>query len=221
MERISSITLQGIIPKVFVGDADHCIDGSDVWYKDVVLHQGNIYRIEAGSGTGKTSLCSFLYGVRNDYEGEIYFNDINIRSMSLADWCKVRRMHISYLSQELDIFPELSAIDNVLLKNRLTDFYSESQIRILFERFGIDNRVDAMAGRLSVGQRQRVALIRAFCQPFEFMLLDEPVSHLDLNNNKICAEVVAEEASRRSASVVFTSVGNSLDMPDGFITFKL
>ena len=61
-----------------------------------------------------------------------------------------------------------------------------------------------------MGQQQRLAIVRALCQPFDFILLDEPVSHLDAENNAIAAEIIAEEASRQGAGIISTSVGNHL-----------
>lgn len=222
MERINTISLKNVVPDVFVGEK---ID-SEVWTKDTkFVRLGSdtpyAYCVNASSGTGKTSLCSFLYGVRRDYQGEIMFDGRNVRDFSVDDWCVVRRRHLAYLPQELDIFGELSAFDNVLLKNRLTDFKSADEIRNMFEQLEIDNRIDTLAARMSVGQRQRLALIRALCQPFDFILLDEPVSHLDARNNSICAAMVATEAARQQATVIYTSVGNPLDFPSEIINLRL
>ena len=210
MNRIDAIKLIDVVPKIFANDSDHETLPSDVWRTKLVIQRGNHYCIDAASGTGKTSLCSFVYGVRRDYLGKILFNSTDIGTYSINDWCEIRRRHIAYLPQELDVFDELTAIDNVLLKNRLTDYKSETDIRRLFEELEIDNRIDTPAGRMSVGQRQRVAIIRALCQPFDFIILDEPVSHLDEKNNIRCAEMISDEAKRQEAGIIYTSVGNRL-----------
>lgn len=66
------------------------------------------------------------------------------------------------------------------------------------------------AAFLSIGQQQRVAIIRALCQPFDFILLDEPVSHLDEMNNRLAAKLIAEEAASQGAGIISTSVGNNV-----------
>ena len=71
-----------------------------------------------------------------------------------------------------------------------------------------------------MGQQQRVGIIRALCQPFDFILLDEPVSHLDSRNNLIAARIIAEEADRQGAGIISTSVGNPLLLEDA-LTLKL
>ena len=113
------ITLQNTLPEVFAGK-DY-ID-SDVWHKDVELERGHFYLIEAASGTGKSSLCSYVYGYRNDYQGIICFDDNNIRNLNVKLWVELRKKSLSMLFQDLRLFTELTAMENVLLKNSLTGF---------------------------------------------------------------------------------------------------
>lgn len=218
--QITTIRLSDVLPEVFYSsDAPH--GHSEVWNTSLLLRRGTNYRIDATSGAGKSSLCSFLMGTRNDYRGNIYFDDNDVSAFRLERWCELRCNSLAYLPQELGLFPELSAIDNVLVKNKLTDRYSEGEIRKMFEELGIENRIDTPIGRMSVGQRQRVAIIRAICQPFDFLLLDEPVSHLDRQNNEIASRLVADAAAKQNASVIFTSVGNPLLLPLPYKTINL
>lgn len=112
------IHLRQTLPQVF---ADRDAITSDVWHQDLVLRKGERYLIEAASGTGKSSLCSYIYGYRRDYQGIINFDERNIRSLSIHEWVELRKHSLSMLFQELRIFPELTALENVQLKNRLTN----------------------------------------------------------------------------------------------------
>lgn len=116
---MNRIHLRQTLPQVF---ADRDAITSDVWHRDITFHKGKRYLIEAASGTGKSSLCSYVYGYRNDYQGIINFDERNIRSLSVNDWTDIRKHSLSILFQELRIFPELTAIENIQLKNRLTNF---------------------------------------------------------------------------------------------------
>lgn len=205
--RINEIALNDILPEVF---AHEKTPRSDVWRTKLQLRRGEKYLVESASGGGKSSLAAFLTGCRRDYEGSIEFNGENIRSLGIADWQEIRRSHIAFLPQELGLFPELSAFDNIMLKARLMPSPDVAKAEEWMKRLGVDARRDYPAGKLSIGQQQRVALIRSLCQPFDFILLDEPVSHLDEANNRMAAAIVEEEAARQDAGIIVFSVGNPL-----------
>lgn len=214
---MKQIALNNTLPSVFAGhDGIH----SDVWQQDIVLERGKRYLISAESGTGKSSMCSYIYGYRQDYSGLITFDGTDILTLSIDQWCDIRQRHIAYLPQDMRLFGELTAMENVELKNRLTAFKSRDEILKLFELLGIPDKVDSLASKLSIGQQQRVAIIRTLCQPYDFIMLDEPVSHLDEENNRIVAGIITDEAARQGAGIIATSVGNHLQMDVDF-TFNL
>lgn len=218
---ISSIELRDTLPRVFSGlEKEPRIQQSEVWLRDVTFKKPESYLIYAESGTGKSSLCAYVYGLRRDYFGTILIDGEDIRNFSIARWCELRCKAIAYLPQEMRIFPELTAMENIMIKNRLTDFYTEKEILDMLERLDIKEKANQRAAILSIGQQQRVAIVRALCQPFDFVLLDEPVSHLDARNNSVAAGMIAEHAQRQNASIIATSVGNHLAI-DSYKTLKL
>ena len=77
---------------------------------------------------------------------------------------------------------------------------------------GIGDKKDALIGEMSYGQQQRVALMRALVQPYDFIVLDEPISHLDDQNASIMGEIVMEEARRQGAGVIMTSIGKHIPL---------
>lgn len=204
---MNEITLERTLPRVFVSEP---IPHSEVWKSDVTFGRGEFCLVEAASGGGKSSMCAYLFGARSDYEGRILFDSEDIATFGIEKWQETRRRHLAYLPQELSLFPELTAWENIQLKNRLTGYASDRMVTLWMERLGIASRRDYPAGRMSIGQQQRVAIIRSVCQPFDFLLLDEPVSHLDEENNRIAAALIAEEAERQGAGIISTSVGNHL-----------
>lgn len=204
---IKEIRFEGMLPEVFQNER---VPESDVWKTGLVLERGEHYLIEAASGGGKSSMCSYIFGLRDDYKGKLLFDSRDVREFTISDWQEIRRRNIAYLPQELDLFPELTAWENIQLKNKLTSHLSDAEIENCLEELGIASRRDYPAGRMSIGQQQRVAIIRSICQPFDFILLDEPVSHLDEDNNRIAAAIIGREAERQGAAIVSTSVGNPL-----------
>ena len=173
----------------------------------MTLKRGHLYLIEADSGKGKSTFCSYIVGFRHDYSGQIYFDKRDVAELSVCDWVKVRKSHISTLFQELRLFPELTAIENVEIKNRLTGFKSRQEIVAWFEQLGIADKLDVKVGHMSFGQQQRVAMMRALVQPFDFLLADEPISHLDDFNADTLGELMANEAKSQGAALIVTSIG--------------
>ncbi len=208
--------MRKVLPRVFRGsESEPPVCHSEVWLReDVSFVRPSAYIVEAESGTGKSSLCSFVYGARTDYDGEILFDGEDVRGFSIERWCALRREALAYLPQEMRLFGELSVMDNIMVKNRLTSYRSESEVMGMLDRLELAHKAGEPAGRLSVGQQQRVAIVRALCQPFDFLLVDEPVSHLDVRNNATVASLIVEEATARQASVIVTSVGNKLSIQD-------
>lgn len=208
---IKEIRLINTLPHVFRGMENVApVNRSQVWLQEVTFPRPGFYMIEAESGTGKSSLCSFIYGSRGDYQGEILFDGRNVRELSIDDWCRIRTHSLAYLPQEMHLFPELTVEENILIKNRLTDCRSGRWISEALEMLEIEGKIHSKAALLSVGQQQRVAIVRALCQPFDFLLIDEPVSHLDSRNNAIVASLIDREAKANNASVIATSVGNKI-----------
>jgi putative ABC transport system ATP-binding protein len=206
---MNTIRLASVVPQVFSSQKKL---ESEVWQQELTFEKGQLYLIEANSGKGKSTLCSYILGYRHDYKGELLFDGHDVRHFRVSDWVELRQSHISTLFQELRLFPELTAMENVQIKNRLTHFKSESQIEEWFNMLGIGDKMNAKICRMSYGQQQRVALIRALVQPFDFMLADEPISHLDDTNAKTAGDIMMAEAKAQGAGVIVTSIGKHPDL---------
>lgn len=205
-----SITFDHILPQVFAKRDDL---QSDVWRNRVVFERGKYYLLQADSGQGKSTFCSYVIGYRNDYTGHISFDERDVSSFKQSDWVDVRRLHVSYLFQELRLFPELTALENVEIKNSLTGHKSKQQIMAWFEQLGIADKVNEKVALMSFGQQQRVALMRALAQPFDFILADEPISHLDDGNALIMGDVMMDEVKTQGAGIIATSIGKHIPLP--------
>lgn len=208
---MESITLQRVLPDAFVDDP--APGKSGVWLRETTFCKGEYTLVEAASGTGKSSLCAFLYGSRTDYAGRILFDGADSRTLSAKQWTALRRRSLSLLFQDLRLFDELTVRENIRVKNDLTQFKTPDEIDRLLEAAGIAGKSDTPVGKLSLGQQQRVAFIRCLCQPFDFILLDEPVSHLDAANGELLSALLLAEAEKQGAGILVTSVGSRLRLP--------
>lgn len=186
------------------------LSGSGIYLQpEVTFEQGCRYLLCARSGHGKSSLLNFIYGTNRSYDGDIVFEGDDIPSQDDPGF-RVRVM--SYMFQDLCLFPQLTAMENVQLKNRLTGFKSDAEIEEMLGLLLPPDKKSRPLETLSLGQRQRVAVVRALCQPFRFLLLDEPFSHIDRDSAVAVASLVEREVERQGAGLIVTS----LDVTDSF-----
>lgn len=147
-------------------------------------------------------------GLRKDYSGTLSYDGRDIKDFDSDQWTEIRQRKISVVFQDLQLFPTLSVGENLLLKNQLHEVYSEMELRDKLAELGIGDKWEQQCGLLSMGQQQRVAIIRALCQPFEILLLDEPFSHLDEENTQICLKMINERCDELKSGFVLTTLGD-------------
>lgn len=200
------ITIQNITPNFFTPAS------SEVWSKNFELLPNSKYLIKAVSGSGKSSFFNFLYGLNNRYSGSIIFDKTTIASFSENDWTSLRREKISIVFQGLRLFPELTALENIQLKNTLTNHKSETEILAMLAQLNVDQLAHKKAETLSYGQQQRVAIVRALCQPFKILLLDEPFSHIDQAQITNAVNLVSQEVEQNKATLIIASLGDTYNI---------
>ena len=187
-------------------------DGIDpktqTWGKKIAFEKGKFYLITAPSGKGKSTFVHILYGLRTDFEGAFKLKGQEHQAIKMNDWSDIRKNTLSVIFQDLRLFLNLSAMDNLLLQNNLTKHKTVEEIKQMAKQLGISDLLEKTCSTLSYGQRQRVAIIRALCQPFEFLLLDEPFSHLDQNNIAKATQLIKEECQGQKAGLILVSLGD-------------
>jgi ABC-type lipoprotein export system ATPase subunit len=170
------------------------------------------YLVTAPSGKGKSTLIHLIYGLRNDYVGDIFLDKKNIKSYTIDDWATLRQKKRAIVFQDLRLFLNLTARENIELKLSLTkaDFTEGSHFDYekAAKRLGIYDFLEKKCDTLSYGQRQRVAILRGLAQPFDMILLDEPFSHLDAENVKIASDLIQETCEQNKAGFIHVSLGD-------------
>ncbi|MEO6833253.1 MAG: ATP-binding cassette domain-containing protein, partial [Chitinophagaceae bacterium] len=183
--------------------------GSDIWNREIELQLGEQIFIQAPSGTGKTTLIHCLYGLRKDYEGSVKWDGNLAAQMDAEQWSAMRQKHVSIVFQDMRLFPTLTAWENLEAKRLLTNHVSQEEVRTWMDLLGITDRADKLGSTLSYGEQQRVAIIRALLQPFNWLLMDEPFSHLDAANIKKAASLIAEQVKRNNASFLLADLDDN------------
>lgn len=206
---MQTIGLKGVIPVVFNGQVPSD-PVSDVWGTDLLFERGNSYLIKAASGRGKSSLCSYIFGLRDDYEGVISFDGRPLHEIRTAEWNQIRQNQLGVLFQDLRLFGDLNAVENVMIKAGLTSYCDERKAVEMLCELGLSDRLDRPVRLLSFGQQQRVAFVRMMCQKADFWMLDEPVSHLDFGNATVMVQMLEQEISRTGTGLIVTTIGHDL-----------
>lgn len=195
------IVLNSILPNYIL---ENEVKNSELFLKNnIKFNSTNNYLINAISGHGKTSFLNIIFGINKHYKGEVLYNGVKPSTSKVQN---LRRNNISYVFQDFKLFPNLTVIDNILIKNNLTNHKTLSEILEMLKQCDIIKQKDKLVQNLSRGQKQRVAIIRSLCQPFSFLLLDEPFSHLDSKNIDKVVELITSELKNNSASIIITDL---------------
>jgi putative ABC transport system ATP-binding protein len=178
----------------------------DIWNQEVVFNKGEKIEIVAPSGSGKSSLIHFLYLLRNEYSGNILFDGKDIATFSPEAKAIFRQQQISIVFQDLRLFTQHSAGANIDIKKTLQPYAAAASAEEMATQLGISEKMQQNAGICSYGEQQRIAIIRSLQQPFDFIVLDEPFSHLDENNSIKAMQLIETEAAKRNAGIILADL---------------
>jgi putative ABC transport system ATP-binding protein len=203
------IHLNKIKPTVTVGFFD---PNSEIWEKDVVFEDRKYNLINSTSGRGKSSLTAFIYGTRKDFTGEVLIDNKDNKTMNFAHWSEIRQKKLSIVFQDLRLFGQLTAMENILVKSGLTNTTSSDEILEMADKLKVKPLLQKKCMHMSFGEQQRLAIIRSLAQPFEYLLMDEPFSHLDKGNIKIASELILKKCEENKAGFILCTLGDYYDL---------
>lgn len=200
------------------------ITENSIWNTNFTFTQGNKYQIIAPSGKGKSTLVGIIAGTRGDFDGNLLFERQNSRQFKPMRWSQWRANECSIVFQDLQLFPKLTVLQNLMLMSEIQQALNnnaspKNQTKETLidwaKQLGIETKMDVLVGNLSFGQMQRVAILRALNRPFQWIILDEPFSHLDAANAKIALELITSIAFNRNAGIIITALDSRFSI-EGF-----
>lgn len=189
----------------------HNTYNATAWEQDLVFNQGEHILVQGPSGSGKTLFVNTLYGLRKDFAGKAHWNAFNLKELTPMQLSQLRAASLSIVFQDMRLFPELTVWENIDIKRRITDTVTGYDAEQWLERLGMTNKLEVPVAQLSAGEQQRVAIVRALSQPFEWLLLDEPFSYLDFFNRQKAIALIKEVAGFTRAGIIVTSVAANDD----------
>ncbi len=152
---------------------------------DAEIRRGELLLLMGPSGSGKTTLLHILGCLLHPTEGDVRLHGRSIKNLSEEELGALRLKHFGFVFQAHNLFPTLTATENVLVSFDLAGSErnaARARARELLTITGLGNRLDAYPGELSGGQKQRVAISRALATGPEILMADEPTAALDAEN---------------------------------------
>lgn len=164
----------------------------------LAIKAGEQVALVGPSGSGKTTLLHLISGLLTPTSGEINFDNITVSSMSEARRDTWRANTVGYVFQKLNLLPSLSVLDNLLVAMSFASAIAKKDRQqwagYLLARVGLADRANSLPYRLSMGEQQRVAVVRAVVNRPRLILADEPTASLDQDNGLRALELLCQLA---------------------------
>ena len=158
--------------------------------------------ITGPSGIGKTTLLSILCGLQKPTNGSIIYNDIDLYNLAENEVDNFRGKNLGIVFQNFNLINSFTVKQNIEIAANAIGTKSSEQYFNLLDRVGLADKSHIKVANLSIGEKQRLAVARAFVGEPQWIFCDEPTSSLDDKNANIIANLIKEESSRCKASLV-------------------
>ncbi len=172
------------------------------------INKGETMALVGPSGCGKSTLLQLCGLLDNLTEGDILINGISTKNLNEEEKTKIRKNNIGFVYQMHHLFPEFTALENViiplLIKNENKQKAKQKAEEILLN-LGLGNRLKHMPAELSGGEKQRVAIARALITNPSIILADEPTGNLDDENSKKIINILLEKLKEINSSLLMVT----------------
>ena len=170
----------------------------------VSVEDGDFLGVIGPSGSGKSSLMYLLSGLKRPTRGRVIFEELDYGALSPSALMRLRRERFGFVFQQHFLINYLSVLENVMVGATVRNGTGERWARELLARVGLEDKIDQRPYQLSIGQRQRVAVVRALIHRPSIVFADEPTAALDQATGRQVVDLLAEyrRATGRSLVVV-------------------
>ena len=172
------------------------------------VYKGEVLLLMGPSGSGKTTLLSIMGGILRTTSGSVKIAGTEIAGMSERQLPRVRLRHVGFVFQAFNLFPTLTALENVEVSLELKGVRgsrARREARELLAQVHLADKGSAYPADMSGGQKQRVALARALAGEPEILLADEPTAALDSHTGRAVLELMCALAHERNRAVVIVT----------------
>jgi putative ABC transport system ATP-binding protein len=172
------------------------------------VNRGDIHLLMGPSGSGKTTLLSILGGILTPTEGRVCLFGQDLTRMSRSKLAQFRLKNIGFIFQEFNLFPALSAVENVELALDMKGVKKRAareEAMYLLEQVGLAHKAKALPRDLSGGQKQRVAIARALTGDPQIIMADEPTAALDSQSGHAVITLLRKLAKEQQRTVLMVT----------------
>ena len=172
------------------------------------IHQGEHVAVLGKSGSGKSTLLNLISGIDVPTAGRIMIEGKDITNYTEHERTLFRRRHIGFIFQFFNLIPTLTVEENILLPLELNgDLDSQQSLHAaeLLEQVGLEDRIHSYPDRLSGGEQQRVAIIRALVHRPLVLLADEPTGNLDADTGRQVLDLLARLVRQHHMTLVLVT----------------
>ena len=172
------------------------------------INQGTNIGITGKSGSGKSTFLQIVASLDKPSSGEIFFNDNKFNQMKNDELSKLRLENFGFVYQFHHLLEDMTILENVLLPNQYNksdNKFNKEEIFNLLEKVGLSERLNHLPWKLSGGEKQRAAIVRAIVNKPNFLFLDEPTGNLDESNAKSIQELLINLSKDLNFSLITSS----------------
>lgn len=173
------------------------------------LEQGEALLLDGPSGSGKTTVLHMISGLLSADSGSIYFAGEDVSKLPTAQRDVWRADNVGYIFQRLNLLDELNVLENILLPQCWRKEKNKQDLRqralVLLEQVGLAQKAACFPGGLSIGEQQRVAVVRALVHKPKLLLADEPTASLDLENGKVVLELLKQLCRENNVALLLST----------------
>jgi lipoprotein-releasing system ATP-binding protein len=198
---------------------------------DLVVEKGESLAVTGASGAGKSTLLNIMGTLEQPTEGNVRFENRNLREMAEAERCLLRNRRIGFVFQFHHLLPEFNALENTFIPaliGRTGKQEAMERAREILVKVGLEHRLNHRIGELSGGEQQRVAIARALVMKPRLLLADEPTGNLDASTGEGIVDRLLQLNAEEGLTMVIAThnhrlaerMSKQLEILDGRIHFE-
>ena len=201
MKKSPIITLNQVSKSYLEGNISHLVLDSI----SAEFQEGECVALLGRSGSGKSTVLNLISGIDKPDNGSIMIQGKDITGLSEVDRTLFRRSHIGFIYQFFNLIPTLTVLENIMLPLELNKQRNEPLARSLLDEVGLLERRDEYPDRLSGGEQQRVAIIRALVHDPLIVLADEPTGNIDQETGNQVIEMLEKLVRKRNKTMIIVT----------------